>query len=248
MAFSFPPVSSLRQRSSLKWFRNPQSRVALGVAAGSLLIGIVLGAAFGDRLLDRGIPVRVSNVPEINRLIEKVSRHIVVSASENPTVATVQSPDLLRQQNPVFYKDVETGDRLIVWSDRAVLYSTKRDLILAAIVTPTQPAGGPTAQQAGTNAAPLPADFSFEVRNGTGKPGSAKWLGDRLTEAKFTVKAVGDAAKTYPTTQVIFLTDRAKKIDPQQLLPLTGGAVGTLPSGEKASSADVLIILGTDQG
>ncbi len=221
---------------------------------GLLLVaaGFLLGGYFGGVVFDRGVPVRISKVAEINKLLQKVSRHIVINQSEDPTVASVQKPDVLRGQNPIFYKDVQAGDRLIVWSDRAILYSPKRDLVLAAMVSLVPPA--PTASS--TAAAPSPAapksaevkSFSIEIRNGTGKAGAAKTLGDRLKANGFNVASTTSATKTFTDTTVVMISAAAKKAtDADTLLPVTGGKFGDLPPGEKASTADILIILGTDQ-
>jgi len=70
---------------------------------------------------------------DITTLIAKVGRHIVIKADEKPTVATIQDAGILRTQNPDFYKDAKNGDRLLIWSDKAVLYSTTQDKILSVL-------------------------------------------------------------------------------------------------------------------
>ena len=70
---------------------------------------------------------------DISTLIAKVARHIVIRTDEKPTVATIQDAQILRTQNPDFYKDAKNGDRLLIWSDKAVLYSTSQDKILSVL-------------------------------------------------------------------------------------------------------------------
>lgn len=249
------PISFLKSKKAALSGRSRASfglRYLILVSAACLVVGVALGAAFGDRILHRGVPVRVSKVPEINDLLRKVSRHIAIDPSEDPTVATVQQADLLRQQNPAFYRDVQNGDRLIVWSDRAVLYSPSRDLVLSAMVVPTTAEGSASGTPAAAVApAPGPSvkELNYEIRNGTGKVGATKALVDKLKQNGYPTATVANAAKTYLTTTIVKLTDKAKSASDADVLPaLVGGSFGELPAGEKASKADILIILGTDQG
>ncbi|MBP9748867.1 hypothetical protein KBD18_01550, partial [Patescibacteria group bacterium] len=93
--------------------------LVLIVTASATVVGMAIGVFFGPRLLRHSIPITISKVRDINRLLENVRAHIVINTAEDPTVATVENAETLRQQNPLFYKDVQTGDKLIVWSDRA---------------------------------------------------------------------------------------------------------------------------------
>ncbi len=243
------PVSFLAQR--FRGSRNIFSlRVAMPVvllvSVGAIIAGMVLGIFFGPRLLRHSIPITVSKVRDINRLLEDVRAHIVINTAEDPTVATVEQAETLRQQNPLFYKDVQAGDKLIVWSDRAVLYSPKRDLVLAAIVAPdTRSATG--SGETSSDAAASTQGFSVEIRNGSGKPGATKWLVDRLKESGYSALATKNAEKTYETTVVVRGSEKSRNNSLEAFLPLSGGALGDLPVGEKAPTTDILVILGKDQ-
>ncbi|MDP3793433.1 MAG: hypothetical protein Q8R07_01635, partial [Candidatus Uhrbacteria bacterium] len=76
---------------------------------------------------------------DVQSLVNQVARHTVVKQGELPAVAIVADVPFLQSQNPIFYKDVQQGDRLLVWSDRAILYSPSRDLILAMVSAPAAP-------------------------------------------------------------------------------------------------------------
>lgn len=214
--------------------------VLLVIATG---LGVVVGVYGGAYFFRRGIPVTVSKVPAINRLLERVRTHIIINTSEDPTVATVENAETLRQQNPVFYKDVQAGDKLIVWTDRAVLYSPKRDLVLAAIVAPDIRA----ATGGGTAAAPDVKSLTVEVRNGTGTPGATKWLTDRLKESGYAVTATKSTKKVYKSTLTIRGSAKAANVPLDTFVSLAGGALGDLPADEAPTTADLLVILGTDQ-
>jgi hypothetical protein len=90
---------------------------------------------------------------DVATIISHVSKHILVKSDEQPTVATVQDADFLRTQSPQFFKEAQNGDKLLIWSDKAVLYSSARDLLLAvepvhaqaATTSATTTVAGPTA-------------------------------------------------------------------------------------------------------
>jgi|GEM_PF-2071053 hypothetical protein len=244
------PIAYIKSRNPFGARGGIDPTKAAIVCAVLLVLGIALGVIFGSSILRPGVPVRVSKNAEINRLIQKVSRHFVVNTMNDPVVATVQDANSLRQQNPLFYRDVENGDRLIVWeNDRAVLYSTKRDLVLAAMMASPSPTGEQANAPDQTAAVQVsPKDLKFEIRNATGKPGSAKTLADRMKSDGYKNVTVTTDSKTYAETTIVKLTDKAKAVtDEKTLTTFVGGTFGAVPAGEKASSADFLIILGTDQ-
>jgi hypothetical protein len=233
-----------------KTFRRLQNSLPLQIATPVVLFvgvvamigGVAIGVFFGPRLLRRSIPITVSQVPEINRLLEDVRAHIVINTAEDPTVATVEQAETLRRQNPLFYKDVEAGDKLIVWSDRAVLYSPQRDVVLAALVAPdTRGVNGAEAAVSSLQG------MTVEIRNGSGVPGATKWLVDRLQESGYAAVATKNAEKVYETTLVVPGSEKSRTADLESFLPLSGGAIGDLPAGEKSPTTDLLIILGKDQ-
>ncbi len=80
---------------------------------------------------------------DLETLLERVSRLIIVPRGETPTVATVDDANAMRLQDPSFYRDAENGDRVLVWSDKAVLYSMSHDALLAVLPI-AGPAPAPT--------------------------------------------------------------------------------------------------------
>ena len=70
----------------------------------------------------------------------RVSRHILITKDPAPIITTLDNADELRQNNPAFYKDAQNGDILLLWRDKAIVYSPKRDLVLAAtLIAPVDP-------------------------------------------------------------------------------------------------------------
>ncbi|MBP9864715.1 LytR C-terminal domain-containing protein [Patescibacteria group bacterium] len=142
-----------------------------------------------------------TNDGEISALIARISRLIVVKQDEAPTVATIQDVSLLRQQDPKFYKEAENGDRLVIWSDQAILYSTKQDRLLAVVPVSLPPSTGSATSTQQVNTAISESNImnsikaegaTIEVRNGSGVPGMGKIVVDKLKALGFNVLPAKD--------------------------------------------------------
>lgn len=180
-------------------------------------------------------------------LVELVARHLVVNQDEAPTVATVQDPVSLRQNDAVFYKDAEAGDRLLVWSDKAVLYSESKDLILSVLplrfgdgsLTPSENAATTTTET-----------VKIEVRNGTRKVGLARNVVDMLKKTGLftgTYTAKDANRKDYLQTLVIKMSDKElPKATTDLLSSFHATSVSALPAAERNVTADFVVIIGAD--
>lgn len=93
------------------------------------------------------------------------------------------------------------------------------------------------------------APLILEIRNGTTTPGLAKQVADSITDPQvYKVAKVGNAARTtYPKTLIVIM---GKQIDNATAAALAAtlkaDVTAELPSGEPASTSDILIILGKD--
>ncbi len=188
-----------------------------------------------------------AQIKDVTALIAKVGKHIVVNANEQPNVATVQDPVLLRTQNPIFYQDAQVGDRLLVWSDKAVLYSPSRDIILAVVPLRATAAATSTPPLASSG---VPASSTekatIEVRNGSGRAGLGKTLADKLTASGFTVLPPGNASARIASTIIVKAAGKDLPETIQKLRDVLNAQVVELPTGETALKGDVLVIIGTD--
>lgn len=189
-------------------------------------------------------------------LVAKVGKLILINPNEEPTIATVQDPDTLRQTNPIFYKDAQVGDRLLIWSDKAVLYSESKNLILAVLpvtFTPPPAQGASTSTvMTATSTAQLPERLdlaTIEVRNGTRKSGLAKTLADTLTSLGYKVLKPTDAKSKGYDKSVLFENSVSTSTDSiiGSLSKVTGfQSTSTKPSNEGNLTGDILIIIGAD--
>lgn len=75
---------------------------------------------------------------EAQALKEKVGVHILLPSDEDPAIATIIDISKLKEQNPDFYANAENGDKLLVYSNKAILYDPDGDIILnvAPIIRP----------------------------------------------------------------------------------------------------------------
>ena len=73
-------------------------------------------------------PLAIAN-EESERIKAKVSSHILLP-DEMPAIATIVDVDKLKADNPEFYANAENGDKILVYSNRAILYDPDTDKIL----------------------------------------------------------------------------------------------------------------------
>lgn len=123
----------------------------------------------------------------------------------------------------------------------------------AASETSPEPTIGPDGLLGGPTVSPDPSELpsttkpTIEVRNGTSVNGLAKKIGEKLTKDGYKVLAVGNAkAKDSEKTKVyapkVTQADDAARIAES----LEASAATELPDDEPKTTADILIILGTD--
>ncbi len=186
---------------------------------------------------------------DLKQLVDKVKRHIMCKTGEMPTVATIQDVALLKKNNPAFYKDAMNGDRLLIWSDKAVLYSPSKDIILSVLPVTVGAAGQtPSAALSAPSATPASEKMTVEVRNGSGIAGLAKDLATKLTAAGMTVLPPGSAKSkdVYAKTLVYVAAGQENSATAQAIIAATGATVVTTLPAEMPSKADILVIVGTD--
>ena len=121
-------------------------KVVWGILA--VLVVIALGAAvyFYVQLNQlRENPQKVAQ-EEAKSLVTKVGKLIVLPEGEEPTVATVTDPNLLRDQP--FFANAKTGDKVLIYTNarKAILYNPEENKIIE--VAPVS---------IGATAAPAPA-------------------------------------------------------------------------------------------
>lgn len=209
---------------------------------------------------NQNVQVAQGDAREMQALINKVSSVVVVTGDEVPSVATIQDIDLVRAQNPILYRGAQNGDRLLVWSDKAVVFSVAQQKVLSVMplikdqgdiqyvqrlisaLNGTQVPAQTTSTASSTQAIANP---TIEVRNGTPTAGRARTMSDQLKAAGFTTIAPGDAANKSYTKTVIYVTKQGvSQATIDKLKQATGGEVVTSLTGEASSKADIIVVIG----
>lgn len=182
---------------------------------------------------------------ETNALVSAVGKLMELPKNETPTVATIEDKEKLKDQP--FFKMTENGDKLIAYNTTmtAILYrpSINKIINVAPITINQQPNAAPAAPSAS-----IPASISLRIAyfNGTSVVGLTGTVEKNVqgTFPNYQTASIANAArKDYTETIVVDLSGKHGK-EAADLAKLIGGKVGSLPDGEKAPDADILIIAG----
>lgn len=89
--------------------------------------------------------VAAKNQEESARVIESLSLILYTESEDEPTVARIEDPEVLKNANQDFYKNAQTGDYLVLYPNRAIIYrETEKQVINVApiintsAITPSQ--------------------------------------------------------------------------------------------------------------
>jgi cytoskeletal protein RodZ len=66
---------------------------------------------------------------EAQKTLDQLAEHMILPDGK-PTVATIVDLEKLKNDNPKFYEKAQVGDRLIIFSEKAILYRYEEDLIV----------------------------------------------------------------------------------------------------------------------
>ena len=192
---------------------------------------------------------------DLQTIISKVSKLILLPTGENPTVMTVTDKEKLSGQE--FFTNAKNGDRVLIYekAKKAFLYDPIADKIIeVGPVLLTSPTPGTSSIT--PTASPKAATIKFVLYNGTTTVGLTKKYGTVLTSKVANADILDtDTAKkrTYPDTLLVDLSGNNAS-PAAQIAKTLGISVGSLPAGEKAPpatdsahAADFLIIVGADQ-
>lgn len=70
------------------------------------------------------------NKAETQRVLDKLKSALLITDTEQPTVARVEDVAKLQTANKEFYKDVQKGDYLVIYPKRAIIYREANDQII----------------------------------------------------------------------------------------------------------------------
>jgi LytR cell envelope-related transcriptional attenuator len=200
--------------------------------------------------------------------LKQLGSKIILPENQSPRIAKIETATVLDQlKAQPFFQNTQLSDTLVVYPDRVIVYRSASDKIVSmGSLDPSKSAqlfGGATVQPGTSNAGfeslaitqPQPAAAvsstasTVEVRNGTKTVGLAKKLAETFTVLPGLAKPVtGNAANKNYTKTVLVITGKPAAESISALEKALGTvATSTLPAGEAASTADITIIVGTNQ-
>jgi hypothetical protein len=74
--------------------------------------------------------INAKNSQETEKVLAEVKGVILIENTEAPTIARVEDPSALQKNNAVFYKNVQKGDYLVLYKDRAIIYRESNNQII----------------------------------------------------------------------------------------------------------------------
>lgn len=172
---------------------------------------------------------------EMQQIVSKVGKLLLLPSDEEPTLATVKDKNQLVKQ-PIFAK-AENNDKILVYAknQKVIVYRPSLNKIVDAGPLILDKQGSPYVTS------------KIAILNGSGKEEPL---------AKLTATVVADfpnativqkdvAPRTFPKTIVIDVTGKNGTMN-EQIADTLGVTAGQLPLGVSASNADFLIIIGQD--
>ncbi len=116
------------------WFNRPREiskpAVVNSIQASVPKIDTKGESSESDKLLQPA-QLQITSVTDTTtaQIIEKVFKHVFLP-SGNVKVASIVKLDELKKSNPIFYQFAREGDRVLIYSDRAILYDPEIDKVL----------------------------------------------------------------------------------------------------------------------
>jgi len=181
---------------------------------------------------------------EIEKVLKDVGKLILLPTNETPTVATIEDAQALAKDQ-AFFAEAQNGDKVLIYSDRAIIYSPERNVLVNVGPIYFQDQATPTEEATGIDEEEVTEaeTMSLDIRNGSRTQGVAKSLEDKLsTNDDYSVASVGNASRLDYSETVLVNLGGGDVSALEAELGVT--AVSALPDGEEESSADVVIILG----
>ncbi|TSC77729.1 MAG: Uncharacterized protein G01um101429_997 [Parcubacteria group bacterium Gr01-1014_29] len=232
-------------------FKTPKRSIFVFLFIGVLAVG-------GYYFFDKPTPEEKAR-EELAAAVASVGKLMILPEGDEPVLATVTDAETLVKQQAFFTGSIN-GDQLLLFPRnlKAVLYSPSRKMIVNVGPIQQQAAVSQTNAEQAQNNAEIPRELvsspqesailTVEIRNGTGKNGFASQIAEQISgNSGYNVLKVTDAHKRdYSETLIVNKNRDVEKLQLANSLIAALGvrAASELPSGEKDTEADVLVILG----
>jgi hypothetical protein len=231
-----------------------------------IILVVVMAAVIGYLLWDKSQDddANTANTSEVGssvdgevsgEMVDRIRDVLIVDDGE-PTVYSVVDRQKLLDQNPTFYKAVAVGDKLVVFSDTAVIYRPEMNKIINFAPIKRDGETIESIDDVATEGEPAeeevvePVAVTIEVQNGTlvaGKAGEMRSTIEALANDLYSVSSAINANNRDYTTSAVYdntTGDAGKTAAAKQLAEDLGIEYKLgLPDGE-SSDADVVVIYG----
>lgn len=249
----------LTQPSDQRRFRLPRLSQ---ISTRSLLVGLAVlallatGAAgyFYYQLNQANKDPNASSKAELQEIIEKVGKHVILPTDEQPTLATVTDPDKLRDQP--FFANAKAGYKVLIYSNakKAILYDPESDRVVEVApinigdqslqsrseTEAQSSASAPADKSVGDQSAVDKSTVSVQVVNAARKSGLAGQVAERLRAAGYTKINTVNGATVETATTISYATPY------QNLANEINGMFNNQAKVMPGASEGIFITLGTD--
>ena len=180
-----------------------------------------------------------------DELLEKVGKLILLPEDKQAIISTIQDIEKL-SEGQQFFEKAQNGDKVIIYDDRAIIYSPTKNILVNVGPVYAQEDGSQGENENlkinETDTSPKEEVITIEIRNGSEIAGLATELNNELSENYEIVSVNNAARKDYDKNILVNLSGK----DINKLEEDLGiQAVNFLPEGEIQSVADAVIILGS---
>jgi hypothetical protein len=173
-------------------------------------------------------------------ILAQLKKIMVLPDDVNPTMANITDIDALKKSQPGFFATASNGQKLIIYSDQAIIFDPKSGKIVK--VGPVQFSGNQTGT---TQAQSVPFAIYNSLKDDPTNVQTAAMeakIKAAFNNAVVTVKE-NSAKFDYPQTLVVDIAGNNTEI--QKVATALGGKVSPLPAGEKKpEGVAVLVIIG----
>ncbi|MFW5702421.1 MAG: hypothetical protein ACOCXP_00445 [Candidatus Dojkabacteria bacterium] len=214
------------------------------------LLSATLGALFymtyqENRELEGSVAGAVAN-EDFQRIVGNVRELVEIGEDERVNVALVDDPQLLLEENPVFYRDVQAGHYLIVMpeSQRVIIYDDdqKRIVNFSSYTIRVEKVA-----EEEIPAAEKPLTIELRYTSGVLRE-DIEVVSEALSSASsnYLVVSTVSTSNLYEGVSVVLQNREEKPNMSQNLIADVGSnqILDELPTGEEDSEADVVIIVG----
>lgn len=175
---------------------------------------------------------------ETKALVAKVSQLIELPQGEEPTVATIQDKNKLKDQP--FFAKAENGDKVLIYTkaQKAILYRPSINKVIE--VAPIN--------LGSTSPTTASATVKVALLNGTTTIGLTKTVETDIKGKVSNLDVVikDNAVKSDYTKTIVVDLSGNNKTTADAIAKAMNGTVGNLPDGETKQATDILVIIGSD--